>query len=85
MAQTVKNYKDRKGELAALLTEVSDFLERFSVRERLDISSTWNHGLYTRIFVNVLNVFGLVTKIVKGKRKCRCTLPMAWPFVNNRV
>ncbi|KIY72578.1 hypothetical protein CYLTODRAFT_486228 [Cylindrobasidium torrendii FP15055 ss-10] len=65
--KTIKNYQDRKGELAALLTDVSDFLERFSIRERLDISSTWNHELYTRIFVNVLNVFALVTKPLRGK------------------
>ncbi|KIY72558.1 hypothetical protein CYLTODRAFT_417763 [Cylindrobasidium torrendii FP15055 ss-10] len=65
--KTMKNYQDRKGELAALLTDVSDFLERFSVREHLDFDDTWNHELCTRIFINVLDVFALVTKILKGR------------------
>ncbi|KIY63001.1 hypothetical protein CYLTODRAFT_472643 [Cylindrobasidium torrendii FP15055 ss-10] len=67
LLRTIKDYRDRKGVLAMLLTQVSDFLERFAIHERIDINSTWNHELYTRIFVNVLDVFALVTKIRKGK------------------
>ncbi|KIY72559.1 hypothetical protein CYLTODRAFT_449721 [Cylindrobasidium torrendii FP15055 ss-10] len=81
--KTIKNYKDRKGELAALLTEVSDFLERFSIRERLDVHTLWNHELYTRIFVNVLNVFALVTKVPNSKSK-RVFQDLGAAILNNK-
>ncbi|KIY66135.1 hypothetical protein CYLTODRAFT_412058 [Cylindrobasidium torrendii FP15055 ss-10] len=82
--KTLKNYQDRKGELAALLTQVSDFLERFAVRESLDINNTWNHELYTRIFVNVLNVFALVTKILKGNKASKVLRGLGAAFLSNK-
>ncbi|KIY72560.1 hypothetical protein CYLTODRAFT_440478 [Cylindrobasidium torrendii FP15055 ss-10] len=71
LLKTKKNYNNQIDALAPLLTDVSDFFDRLDVLECLHIGNAWNHDLYARIFTSVLNVFGLVTKILKGKKSHR--------------